>query len=128
MKKISSLFLLLIIVAIVISAGIYYKNNQQEINEKSKAQNNTETTEAQTAEIDLKVVELTGVEGKNVLEILKEKHKVEYTDSANGAFISSINELKNSDSEFWQFSVNDIDSTIAADKYITKQDDKIKWQ
>ena len=124
MKKVLLWLVAIIIVVAGIVGGIYYK----------KSQGTTETPVAEApaavspAEINLKVVELVGVEGKPVLDLLKDKTKVEYTDSASGAFITSINGIKNSDKEFWLYSVNGVDATVAADKYVTKTGDQVKWE
>jgi len=124
MKKTLTWIVIAIILAGGIIGGIYYK--------KSQGANTTTKTETQEAaapeEINLSVVELTGVDGKSVLDLLNDKVKVEFTPSASGALVNSINGIKNSDKEFWLYSVNGVDAEVAADKFITKDGDKIKWE
>jgi len=121
-KKILLWLAVVAVVAGGVIGGIYYKKSQG-ANGASKP-----FSEAQVEQINLKVVELTGVQGKSVLDLLKDKTAVEYSDSASGAFITSINDIKNTDKEFWLYSVNGVDATVAADKYITKDGDQIKWE
>lgn len=124
MKKVLLWLVAIVIIAGGIAGGIYYKTNQG-ATEAPKAE---APVAVAPAEVNLKVIELVGVEGKSVLELLEDKTKVEYTDSAGGAFITSINGIKNSDKEFWLYSVNGADATVAADKYATKSGDQVKWE
>jgi len=121
-KKVLLWLVVVIVVAGGIIGGIYYKKSQG-ANESSKP-----TSGAQVEQINLKIVDLIGVEEKSVLDLLKDKTKVEYTDSASGVFITEINDIKNTDKEFWMYSVNGVDAAVAANKYITKDGDKIKWE
>lgn len=118
-----------IIIALIVAAAII----GVVIFKKSQADNKSvTTTEAPVAvepeTIDLKTVNLIGVDGKSAMDLLKDNTKVEYTDSATGVFITSINGIVNSNKEFWMYSVNGVDATVAADKYITKSGDQIKWE
>ncbi len=74
------------------------------------------------------VINYDGVEGKTAYDILKEKYKVEADQSSFGVMVKSIDGLKNSDNKFWLYSINDKQPDVAADKYITKVGDKIKWE
>jgi hypothetical protein len=78
--------------------------------------------------VEQKVISYDGVESRTAYDLLKEKYKVEVDQSSFGVMVRSINGLKNSDKEFWLYSVNDKQPDVAADKYITKIGDKIKWE
>lgn len=74
------------------------------------------------------VISYQGEDGKTALQLLERNHSVEATTSNLGAFIRSIDGLGNSESEYWMFYVNNSLSPLAADKYITKNYDKIEWR
>ena len=75
-----------------------------------------------------KVIAYDGEEGKTAYDILKSKYQVETDQSSFGVMVKSINGLKSSDKEFWFYSVNDKQPDVAADKYVTKTSDKVKWE
>ncbi|MFQ5453404.1 MAG: DUF4430 domain-containing protein [Candidatus Zixiibacteriota bacterium] len=81
----------------------------------------------QTKLADSLVIELDGVDSLSVFEILKANHRVEYTSSLMGIFVSAIDSIENSSNLFWLYSVNDSMAQVSCDKYITKTGDKIKW-
>ena len=124
MKKVLLWLGVAVVIAGVIIGGVYYKKSQG----VNQIQNVQTPAAVAPAEINLKVVDLTGVDGKSVLDLLKDKTKVEYSDSTSGAFITSINGIKNTDKEFWLYSVNGADAAVAADKYVTKTGDQVKWE
>lgn len=109
----------IVIIALIgsIVVGVYFKRNQS-------------TTGTQTAAEakNSNVVEYNGLEGKSALELLQNAAVVKYSSSEFGAFVSEINGIVNTDSEYWLYSVNGEDAAVAADKYITKDGDKVKWE
>jgi len=69
-----------------------------------------------------------GENGKSALDLLKDKAKVETTDSSFGSFVVSINGTSNSADHFWMFYVNGNLASTGADQYQTKEGDKIEWR
>lgn len=74
------------------------------------------------------VVTYEGVEGKDALTLLKEKHTVETESSAFGEFVKSIDGVAAGTTHFWAFYVNDNLAEVGAGAYITKSGDQIRWQ
>lgn len=127
-KGFAGIIIAVIIAAVIIGAVVYKISLTDNKTNNVDTLNQPATVVAEPEKIDLKIVEYSGVERKNVLELLQQNAKVEYTPNDNGAFITSVNGIKNSDTEFWLYSVNGVDATVAADKYITKSGDRIKWE
>lgn len=75
-----------------------------------------------------KIITYDGVDGKTTYDLLKEKYVVEADQQSFGVMVKSINGLVATDKEFWLYSVNDQQPSVAADKYQTKTGDKIKWE
>ena len=73
-------------------------------------------------------IEITAKEGQTALDVLKANTKVDYTDSSSGVLVNSINGITNTSDEFWLYSVNGNEATVAADKYICKNGDVVKWE
>lgn len=69
-----------------------------------------------------------GENGKNALELLESKAKVETSDSSLGSFVMSINGTANTTDHFWMFYVNGQLASVGADQYQTKDGDKIEWR
>src|SRR5215204_1880063 len=62
-----------------------------------------------------------GVEGKNALELLKSKYKVETKEySGMGEMVTSINDVKPDSKHFWGFYINGESAQVGADAYQTK--------
>ncbi|MCX6809962.1 MAG: DUF4430 domain-containing protein [Candidatus Berkelbacteria bacterium] len=78
--------------------------------------------------IEQKTIEYQGEEGKTAFDILKANHQVESQDSSLGVMVNSIDDLKSTDKDFWLYSVNGAQPSVAADKYQTKSSDSIKWE
>jgi len=76
---------------------------------------------------DSLIVELSGVDSLSVFEILNTSHEVDYVTSSMGIFVRSIDGVAGNTEYFWVFAVNDKVVQTACDKYITGNDDKIKW-
>jgi len=139
MKKYKILGVIIILAAVVlIAAGCAKKtinNTSTETTAKTDDATSTFTTlpaddngTVASATTDSKLVSYKGEDGKNALELLKKAAKVEYEDSANGAFVSSINGIKNSDKEYWIFYLDGKMAEVASDKYTTKSTDTIEWK
>ncbi len=118
MKKTIILVVIAVILVTGVVGGIYYK--------KSHAEKKTNVTTV--AITDPNVVEFTSKEGQTALEVLKANAEVNYTNSSSGALVNEVNGIKNSDTKFWIYSVNGVDGTVAADKYICKNGDVVKWE
>ena len=85
------------------------------------------STSAITDQTQQKVITYNGVEGKTAYDLLREKYQVEADTSSFGVMVKSINGLAATDKEFWLYSVNGQQPSVAADKYQTKTGDKIEW-
>jgi hypothetical protein len=79
------------------------------------------------SEKDSLVITLFGYDGRSVLELTQEKHKVDFIKSYMGVFIRGIDSVYAGDDCGWLFSVNDSFVQVAADAYITNNRDLIKW-
>ncbi len=90
--------------------------------------NKVKPTVLSLEQVNPKIIQYQGIEGKNAFELLKAKNQVVSKESSFGAFVSEINGIKNTDKEFWMFYVNGELAKVAADKYITKNTDKIEWR
>jgi hypothetical protein len=117
MKKWLIIIIAIVLVGSGIIGGIYYKNNQEKTDSSSSSEESTSTA-----------IEYNGAEGMSALNLLLELAEVKYENSEVGAYVTEINGLANTDNEFWLYSVNDEQAMVAADKYITKDGDKIKWE
>lgn len=74
-------------------------------------------------------ISYSGEEGKNALELLKSKYKVETQNySGMGEFVKSINGITPGQDSFWSFYVNGQISQVGAGAYQTKSADKIEWR
>lgn len=75
-----------------------------------------------------KVIQYVGKNDKTVLELLKETNDIREQKSDSGTFVTEINGIKNTDTEFWIYYVNGEIGLTSADKYVTKDGDKIEWR
>ena len=76
---------------------------------------------------DSMIIELTGVDSLTVLELLKNDHRVNFRSSAMGVFITAIDSISNNRDTYWIYSVNDSIPSVACDKYLTHEGDRVKW-
>lgn len=76
---------------------------------------------------DSLVIIYKGIDSMNVLEILLRNHDVHTVSSGMGTFVRGIDSIENSSEAFWLYSVNDTIADRAADNYMTKTGDIIKW-
>jgi hypothetical protein len=80
-----------------------------------------------TAARDSLVIELKGLNGKSVFEIVAASHQVNFIPSEAGNFVSGIDSVESGYHYGWLYSVNDTMGLVASDRYITKDGDRIKW-
>jgi hypothetical protein len=66
--------------------------------------------------------------GKNALDALKSKAEVTTQDSSVGVYVSSINNIEESDGNYWLYYINDQPGTISPDKYNCASGDKVEWR
>lgn len=91
------------------------------------SKNISKNTEKEVASVQSVVY--FGEDGKSALELLKNNtNEIQTQDSSLGVFVLSINGVSNTDNQFWMFYVNDQLSSVAADQYQTKNEDKIEWR
>lgn len=77
--------------------------------------------------VDSLVIVLAGSDSLSVFDILKLAHEVDYVTTASGVFVRGIDSINASDDFFWLFSVNDEMPPVAADRYLTRKGDVVKW-
>ena len=68
-------------------------------------------------------------EGDTLLEVMEDNFAIETADSDYGAFITSIEDYAQDDSQNlnWLFDVNGEMATVGASEYILEEDDQIDW-
>lgn len=86
------------------------------------------STATATATANPDLVSYDGVEGKNALDLLKEKHTILTTHYSFGDMVTSIDGKAADAKHFWGFYVNGKSSDIGASAYTTKAGDKIEWK
>lgn len=94
-----------------------------------KQSEKTDTSEISEEKItaDRLTIEITGVAGANVLELTEKEHAVDYSESSMGVFVNAIDSIASGDGYYWLYTVNDEPVNVACDKYITEDNDIIKW-
>jgi hypothetical protein len=103
-----------VVIIILIISIFSYKDLQHYVRVK-KTKNNQE-------------VHYLGENGKNVFELLQKSHDVEYSKTDLGIFIVSIDNLKSTGTNYWIYYIDGKMSNIAADKYVTKNNQIITWK
>lgn len=78
------------------------------------------------------VLRLNGVDGVNALNLLQQSHIVIVEYTSEGAVVKSIDGLGTTESDRdsgkkWIFSVNEKESILSPDRYITKKSEGIVW-
>jgi len=72
-------------------------------------------------------ITLKGKKGATVFELLKKNHKIEYTSSEMGVYITSIDGITSSGKKYWTYLVNGKPVPVSADKLVVSDGDKIQW-
>ena len=85
------------------------------------------TGAGKNAAIDSLVIELNGLNGKSVFDIVAADHKVDFIPSEAGNFVTAIDSVESGYRYGWLYSVNDTMGLVASDRHITKNGDRIKW-
>jgi len=77
----------------------------------------------------LSTAEVPFQEGDTLLEVMEDNFAIETADSDYGAFITSIEDYAQDDSQnlYWLFDVNGEMATVGASEYILEEDDQIDW-
>ncbi|HTE58635.1 MAG TPA: DUF4430 domain-containing protein [Verrucomicrobiae bacterium] len=103
------------------------KDNSQQTTQTTQDTQSTPAPQAPAAEV--KEIKYDGVEGKNALELLRQSHKVETkVYQGMGELVTSIDGKPADFDHFWALYVNDQQSQVGADAYITKTADKLEWK
>ncbi len=66
--------------------------------------------------------------GVSVLELTRAYHEVDFKQTSAGAFIEAIDGVRNRDDTYWLYYVNDSSGTMAADRYIVREGDRVEWR
>lgn len=82
----------------------------------------------QTAVVQSSVIEYEGKSGQTAYDLLKVGNEVQADTSSLGVMVKSINGLTQTDKEFWTYTVNGVMAEVGADKYVTKDGDKVRWE
>ncbi len=123
MKKNNKIIKILLSIFAIVSITIMFNYT---IEKKSSQNQNNNKTQLENIENN---ISYDGKEGIDALSILKEKYPVEFQISEFGSFVTSINgQSAETNKNFWAFYVNGMLADKAADKFITKNTDKIEWK
>lgn len=76
---------------------------------------------------DSLVIELPGMDSMTVLQVTDAVYEVDARTSAMGSFVIQIDSIRNSPRFFWVCSVNGEMIDVAADKYMTRTGDVVRW-
>ena len=93
---------------------------------KGRADDKTET--AQNVTKGDKVVKLDTRSGKTVFELLQAQNAIEFEQTPQGVFITSINGLKNGGGKAWRYYINDQPANVACDKAVLFAGDIVEWR
>lgn len=74
------------------------------------------------------IVNYQGQDGVTALEILKNGAEVISEDSSFGEFVTTINGVKQTNTEFWLFYINDEPASVGAGDYVTNEGDEVEWR
>ncbi|HEX5797674.1 MAG TPA: DUF4430 domain-containing protein [Candidatus Saccharimonadales bacterium] len=111
-------------IIVVIASGVFIWKASDSNNNQNNA-----VPAAATEQAAPKEVSYEGVDGKNALELLKQKYKVETENYEGlGELVTSIEGVKPDKKHFWAFYVNGKQSQVGASTYKTKDNDKITWK
>ncbi|UCG62235.1 MAG: DUF4430 domain-containing protein [Candidatus Zixiibacteriota bacterium] len=76
---------------------------------------------------DSLVIELNGIDSLTVFDVLLKAHEVDYFSTAAGVLVRGIDSVTNSRGFFWLYSVNYSMPRVAADRYMTRHGDTVRW-
>jgi len=91
------------------------------------AKRNTSEYADELAYHDSVVLELDGSDSLSVFDLLQAEYENEYQSTISGKFVTEIEGLEVGPEYFWLFSVNDEVPSVACDKYVTSDGDRVKW-
>ena len=118
-----------VIVAIIAVIGIIFAFRKPAIAPTSQTTSQTQNqTPTPTQQVPTSVIEYSGVDGKNALELLKVSHQVEAKHYDFGDLVTGIDGISPDASHFWALYVNGQLSQVGASAYVTKNTDQIRWQ
>jgi hypothetical protein len=69
-----------------------------------------------------------GVNGINAFQLLKKRAHITYRRYSSGNFVESIDGVKGDGPKYWVFYVNNNQSSIRANDYVTKNSDVVQWK
>src|SRR5262245_1758975 len=125
--KISKQLLIIVAGLVILTSGTAAVLVSQSDNKKAEP-TSSQQEKAQQPAANPNLVAYDGVEGKNALELLKEKATVGTKDTSYGPMVETINGVTATDGHYWAFYVNGAYATVGADAYQTKVGDKIEWK
>ncbi len=79
------------------------------------------------APFDKVTIQMAGVNGVTVLDLLQRSHEVYSKSTVAGQFVTGIDSMKAGADAGWVYSVNDTFPNVAADKMVTRNGDKVVW-
>ena len=93
---------------------------------KDRADDKTETS--QNISKDDKIVRLDTRSGKTVFELLQTQNAIEFEQTPQGVFVTSINGVKNGGGKAWHYYINDQPANVACDKAVLFTGDIAEWR
>ncbi len=117
-----------ILLMIIGGAGLLNTNADKQKTEKDQPVAVKQTAAQITSNANGTIVSYEGIEGETALDLLKSGAEVITQESSFGEFVSAINGVEQTDTEFWLYYVNDEAASVGAGEYITKGGDKVEWR
>ncbi|QQG50253.1 MAG: DUF4430 domain-containing protein [Candidatus Berkelbacteria bacterium] len=111
--------LVLVLMALILAFGLYL------IIHKPQTTDGAATAVTQTEN----EISYQGVEGKNAVELLRERAVIETkTYEGLGELVIAINGKASTENQFWVFYINGAPAEVGASTYITKATDVLTWK
>lgn len=117
------LAVLLVVLISMLIASCSQENGRDRKNPDRTIENKTVLADL----TDSIVIELAGIDSMTVFDLLKADHRVVSKLSVQGVYVTGIDGITNTRDHFWLYSVNDIMATVAADRYVTVNSDRVRW-
>lgn len=128
MKK-KYLLELVIILLVLLGIGYYYQNTKSVSEnitgmgiQKQVVENSTQSAVAKS------LITYSCEKGKTAYILLKNRYKIEEKVSDLGPLVTSIEDMKPTDSQFWSFYVDGKMAPVGANTYVCNDKEKIEWK
>jgi hypothetical protein len=110
-----------VVVLLLVLVGLGVASSNLSSKHQTPTTSATATTKPQT-------ISYQGEDGKNALELLQRNHQVQTQDSSFGTFVTSIDNVAQTENSFWLYYVDGKAGDAAADKTVTQNGQTIEWR